>query len=643
MWKSINILCFSLLASYFYAQEFDAMYTQYKAQFPDKALVNLKDYQSINIDVKQGEISITYNDFEEVLYLDRRAKFDTESSISYSSFTNLIDIEAYSFSFENGKYKKNKVSTFTERDVIEDNFYNDIKEVKFIFPKLGEGAKSVRSYTKEILNPRFLPASFFGSRNPMVDKKLEITVHNDIELGFFTFHMDDISYDYSVKKKGKRTIHTWQAKDIASFDDNLGSISFKEYVPHIVPVIKSYPSDNQQTKVLGEVQDLFNWYSSLTSQLNQEALSPKLSQLTQELTKDATTELDKVKAIYQWTQQHIKYIDVEYGYGGFIPREANQVYDQKYGDCKDNSSLMQAMLKAVGVESYLTWVGTRTLPYTYQELPTPMVDNHMILTYLDKTSGNYYFLDATGRYLDIDLPSSFIQGKEVMIQRSPQQYELYTVPFVNYDNNQLIETNTLYIKEKDLLGNTRLQLTGYEKTNALAKLENRKDEKKIDFYRNRFSKGNNRYIIRNLEEICVFEYGKDMLASFDFEIQNYIQEIDDELFINLNLTDQTKAYDFSRINERDISIKHQMTYTVKNRLLIPEGYQLKAKPENVAINNLFFDLKITYVLEEDILIYEHQFAFKTNRILQTEQESLRTELKKSRSHLREMIVLKKMK
>lgn len=636
--KYLGLLLFGVVS---YAQEFSAEYLQYKSTYPESAAVDLKDYQSIFIDFKNGELVITYDDFSEKLYLDRRAKFGTESSISYSSFTTLKDIEASSFSFENGKYRKNKVEKFTERDVTEDNFYNDIKEVKFIFPKLSEGAISTLGYTKEIHNPRFLIASFFGARIPLVDKKLQITVHKDVEIDFFTFNMDEIPFDYTVKKKGKKMVHTWEAKGIPPFEDNLSSISFKEYIPHIVPIIKSYPGESERIRVLGEPQDLFNWYASMTNQINKEPLSPKLEALSKDLVKDATTELDKVRAVYYWTQQQIKYIDVEYGYGGFIPRDANQVYEQKYGDCKDNSSLMQAMLDAVGVKSYLTWVGTRTIPYTYEELPTPMVDNHMILTYKDEETGKYYFLDATGRYLELGLPSSFIQGKEVMIKLDDTQFELYTVPYVEYSKNKIKETNTMQIKENDLVGTTQLQLSGYEKTNVLSKLENRKGDKKIDLYRNRFSKGNNKYILSNLQEQSVFEYDKDLLATFDFEIQNYVQAIDNQLFINLNLNDQTKGYDFGRINERDISIKHQMSFEVESRLAIPEGYTIASMPDSVSISNPFFDMNISYYTEEDTIVYIHNFNFKTNRILQQEQEKLKSEIKKSRSHLREMIVLQK--
>ena len=55
---------------------------------------------------------------------------------------------------------------------------------------------------------------------------------------------------------------------------------------------------------------------------------------------DKETELEKVKAIYYWAQKNVKYVAFEYALGGFVPRDANDIYSKKYGDCKDNSSIM---------------------------------------------------------------------------------------------------------------------------------------------------------------------------------------------------------------------------------------------------------------------------------------------------------------
>ena len=101
------------------------------------------------------------------------------------------------------------------------------------------------------------------------------------------------------------------------------------------------------------------------------------------------------------------------------------------------------MLKIAGIKGYLTWIGTRDIPYNYTELPTPFTDNHMILTY--KNGGKVYFLDATGQYLPLELPSSFIQGKEALVGIDSTEYEILKVPVIDADVNSHIDSSVIWI------------------------------------------------------------------------------------------------------------------------------------------------------------------------------------------------------
>ncbi len=68
---------------------------------------------------------------------------------------------------------------------------------------------------------------------------------------------------------------------------------------------------------------------------------------------------------------------------GLIPHPASYVCEKRYGDCKDMANLIVSMLHMAGVNNaYHTWIGTRDLPFKYTEFPTPIVDNHMIATYV---------------------------------------------------------------------------------------------------------------------------------------------------------------------------------------------------------------------------------------------------------------------
>src|SRR5581483_12039727 len=108
-----------------------------------------------------------------------------------------------------------------------------------------------------------------------------------------------------------------------------------------------------------------------------------LARITDSLVANQPTELAKVKSIYYWVINNIKYVAFEDGMQGYIPRQADSICMKRYGDCKDMASIITAMLSVAKIPSYLTWIGTRDIPYSYDDVPLPMADNHMIATYMD--------------------------------------------------------------------------------------------------------------------------------------------------------------------------------------------------------------------------------------------------------------------
>jgi len=56
-------------------------------------------------------------------------------------------------------------------------------------------------------------------------------------------------------------------------------------------------------------------------------------------------------AIEDWVRRNVRYVAVYIGNGGLVPHSAESVLDNLYGDCKDHATLMEAMLRAVGIDS----------------------------------------------------------------------------------------------------------------------------------------------------------------------------------------------------------------------------------------------------------------------------------------------------
>jgi len=638
IYKSVFITFFLCFVTSLNAQ-YSAEYLKYHKLYPEDGRVRLQQETIITVSVVNDSLQIDQEFLEEDLYLNDAATYNSKNTLNFSAFFELKNIEASSFSYINNEYVENKVEKFTQKDELNQSFHDDSKLLNFVYSNLKKGSKSRLKYSQEIKNPRFLMPFYFGDYFPVQQNKVTIITDENVTLEFKKFNISDDQITFSKAKEGKTIVYTWLLKNQLKYEYEANTPSYKAILPHIVPVITSYKIKNENKRLLGEVADLYNWYYSMVENINTEAPSTELVALVSKITADKKTDLEKVKAIYYWTQQNIKYIAFEYALGGFIPRESNDVFRKKYGDCKDNSSILYRMLEIAGVKGNLTWIGTRSIPYTYNEVPTPVVDNHMILSY--ENNGKTYYLDATGRYIKFGMPTSFIQGKEALVGYG-KDFKIKKVPIIAAKENAITDVSNIKIENGNVIGSSKTMISGYLKSDIFNTLESGNTEAKLKkFYRRVFEKGNNSFQINSFKETNKYHYDDDFIVDYDFEIKNYAKSLGDEIYINLNLNKEISLFKADKNRENAIEYEYQKQYNYTTKLEIPAGYKVDYVPESITISNDLLTSKITYQIKENEVIYNHEIELNFLVLSIKQQKEVNKEIKKIERNYKEIVVLKK--
>src|SRR5205823_2343845 len=109
-----------------------------------------------------------------------------------------------------------------------------------------------------------------------------------------------------------------------------------------------YPPQQQGAK--RSWSDFGLWYIGLVGP--RRTPSAELKAKVGELTRDRATTLDKIAALARFAQKDIRYVAIEIGIGRYQPHPAVDIFGNRYGDCKDKVTVLGAMLKEIGVESY---------------------------------------------------------------------------------------------------------------------------------------------------------------------------------------------------------------------------------------------------------------------------------------------------
>jgi hypothetical protein len=138
-----------------------------------------------------------------------------------------------------------------------------------------------------------------------------------------------------------------------------------------------------------------DWYAPIASHAY--TITPSVEQKISAVITGARTLDDSIAAIHKWVAQDIRYVAIELGRGGYVPRDAETVVRTGFGDCKDKAMLFLAAMKKIGVTGYPVLLNI--FGRTDKDQPSLSQFNHMIaavnvrgvMQFADLTAGTYSF------------------------------------------------------------------------------------------------------------------------------------------------------------------------------------------------------------------------------------------------------------
>jgi hypothetical protein len=99
------------------------------------------------------------------------------------------------------------------------------------------------------------------------------------------------------------------------------------------------------------------WYATLNA--NRPDPSPEITAQTQTLIAGAPDFYSKLTRITEYIQKNIRYFIVERGIGGLQANHAADIFRNRYGDCKDKTTLLISMLQVAGIHAVYMPVDSR--------------------------------------------------------------------------------------------------------------------------------------------------------------------------------------------------------------------------------------------------------------------------------------------
>ena len=175
------------------------------------------------------------------------------------------------------------------------------------------------------------------------------------------------------------------------------------------------PGTDAQWRAIGK------WMTSLEA--GRPDPSPEITAQTQTLITGAPDFYTKLSRITDYIQKNIRYFIVERGIGGFQANHASDIFRNKYGDCKDKTTLLISMLQVAGIHAFYVPVDDRrgivdpddpslygNHMITAIEVPADVQDPRLMAIVKAANGKRYLIFDPTNERVPVGNLPSYEQG-----------------------------------------------------------------------------------------------------------------------------------------------------------------------------------------------------------------------------------------
>ncbi len=580
---------------------FSLFFLPFKSAYALEELEIIDSEQKIEFYVDEQTLSLHAK-------LTVKQQFKSNSSVPVAcrqvvSFDDNTRVQKFRFKRNNKKNWKYLLPILKDYEA-DGIFHNDIRLAIIEKDILRKGETMELEYEKIFTDTRFLTSLYFQQTHFIQNSIIKIVVPDWLRLRIEELNFDKNYITLKKEEENKLTIYEYTQKKVSQPTEDKNAPSKAAIAPHLILVVNAFQNHIREIIYTESIKDLYAWYASLVHQVDNQTAAFK--DLVEDLTRDETSDLDKIASIYFWVQDNIRYIAFEDGINGFKPESCQSVYTNRYGDCKGMANLVKEMLLLAGYDARLTWLGTRDIPYTY-DIPSLVVDNHMICTVF--LNGKKIFLDPTQKFTGLTEYSYQIQEQEVLIEDGGK-FILDKIPLSTAGHYFRKSKEFLEIEGTQLVGHGTATLEGsarIELANALSRIEKKKQ---VDIVTD--------FISSNSEEVDltllpVHDWGKrdvPLELSYQIKLNNQITDIGEEIYLNI---EKDKNFLQSTIpSSRKVAFVFPDIMSIQStvEISIPRNSQVVYLPKKITIHHEKYDFELSYQQKDGKIHYQKYLALK---------------------------------
>lgn len=376
------------------------------------------------------------------------------------------------------------------------------------------------------------------------------------------------------------------------------------------------------------------WYTQLAAPQSEGPAD--IANASRALTSANTDFMERIQKVATFMQQQIRYVGVEIGIGGYIPHSAEDVYRNRYGDCKDKATLLIAMLDAVGVRA--TWVMVDHERGVVDPTVPSMMGDHMIAAIeipkgyenpalqavvTAKTGKRYLIFDPTNTFVPIGLLPTYLQGSYGLLMAG-EDSEAITLPILNSSSDTVNRTATFTLDpDGSLTGNVTVKRLGASSDDLRRYFTLSSDKEKLQSLEDSLRNDLPSFQVDKEEIENTRDLDQPLVLRYDVTASSYAKNAGNMLLVRprvvssdaIALTDEARRFPI----EFDSTGEWRDTFDVK----IPAGYTVEEVPDPVKIDAGFASYQSDVKADGNVLHYAREYIVRKLEVSADQYADLR--------------------
>jgi len=401
--------------------------------------------------------------------------------------------------------------------------------------------------------------------------------------------------------------------DRVPMSPSYGALAARMTIHYSGPTL-AYPED-------GTWRGIGEWYTALSK--DRLAASPEITAKAAELTAGKTDFYDKAQAIGDFVQQDIRYFVIEMGVGGFQPHAASDIFRGRYGDCKDKSTLLSAMLSTVGIHSDLVMVDS-SRGVVDPDAPS-IVGNHVVAaieipkgyespklhSVITAKNGNRYLIfDPTWEKTPFGQIEDNLQGSYGLLVEGPDS-QIFQIPIMNPDLDTVHRSATLTLAaDGSLKGSVTVKRFGDLAEDGREIFSHEDAHRQQEYVDHSVSHDLMAASITSLKVENVAALDKDLTTSFDLTADHFASSVGPLLMIRPRIFGTYAMPIDHKPRKVDIDLGQTMQGTDSFDIQLPDGYTVDELPDPVKADVGFASYESSTRLEGHTLHYTRTFTLR---------------------------------